>query len=656
MISLFLSLAFLTNSYANDPANCPDCEVVHGFEQIDNTLSTDFNAPVTCSSFDGTPNSMGCSFESMCKKLSANAEAGYLYENSNGEKIPNYNLQEIEMAVLTCEADKKHPDTASSRAENINALQKKESEITLKGLKLQSAFEDSIRAHHEEEAYFEISSAATSLALKKAESDKNADGMASMVVSRDEIAKNLDEMEGAAGKTLSPETKKAYIDAQYQELNENFQYDKARQDLSKVDLPSRNIDPFLDPELFVDETKAGGKAQLLKNQAALQNGVNRIYGIFQTVQQQILSYLDERKTPENAQEIESMKKRIQTIRLDTDAHSLLDMSTCPEPNAFYNPDDHQFHVCPQVMELPSETLKMIIAHELSHSMDPCSLSDDLLMVDGKDPDTLIQDDGQKAGMKKVLEAQGYFEPEIKDPQPASEHHYVIDSLGMIRPQLSSRFVDPQSSVLSNAIPFSGQPFYSTIACIGEKTSIGARATNEVELASSLDKMIAKAKASGATKQNSPDLADALDTRAHLHELVSKHGGCSFMGGKSGKSQLQEAFADKMATEIVARDLSNKTPAEKQEGVFEAAGFFLAISCPNVNAKLTNQFNQMKKQQDCFDAKNQSVDEIKQIFQAQERDSNEHPWDIDRINRLLLAQPALRRDFGCSGIPQARYCP
>jgi hypothetical protein len=535
-------------------------------------------------------------------------------------------------------------------------------EAGVKIYKASQAFANSIRKHHEQSDWFEISNASAKIAfdnLEKGKSDFNDSLLED--VSREQIGKQLDELEKVAGKKLSEESRKAYIESNFLQMSQpNMGLGKA--DDSSKEWKQLNENPFLNPKLFVDSKRAGSKEQVLKNQALFQQEVDRSYGIFTTTQKQLLTYLEEKRTPENSTSIDNVKKRIETIRL-TFASPAKPGGGCPGPNAFYLPEDHSFHLCPQIMQMPAESLKMIIAHELVHSIDSCTLSSDLLAVQGKkmsDDDSKMGGGADEEKRKQYLRLQreknGIYDLIPKNPQPMSDTNYVVDDiLGTVKPSLSHIYQNPKVAIEASGVPYDSHPFLNTLKCVQGQDSIGARATSVEDFTKSLDEKIKKEKATGATEQSSPSLVKEVQARAQAEEFMSKYGGCSDFSAIEGKSQLQEVFADKIALEVVARDLATKSPEERRAGVFESAGLFLAMACPNVGARVVQKTEAFLKEHKCGDYSNQNAAIAQQALQAQKRSKDEHPWEVDRIDRLLLAHPDLRRDLGCSGNSDVRYC-
>ena len=649
---VLLTLGGISASAFND---CPGCAEAYNIEQLQQTLDKNFKLKTECSHFGGAAGISNCTFAQMCQKFSLNTEAPYIYQNESGEKIPNYSLTSLEFKFNLCTAQKLHKNPGEEMITGMEKMKSQLKENQRKSLQLAVALDDSIRRHNEEKAMFEIGNASIVEALKNLDTNSDSGGIfvVARQTTRNQIEKQFEKMEQRAGYKISEETKKLYVDSQLQLLTGFSDNSLSQEDPSK----SRNTNPFLDPFLFSDSKKAGSKDAVIKNQARLQKELDRNYKIFASTQSQILGYLDEKRTPATSDQIDKMKARISSIRMDTETMSLLNPAVCAGPNAFYNPGDHQFHICPQIMELPSESLRMIIAHELAHSIDPCSMSDDLLLVSGKTvAEAMSQPSKEQTEIYEKSAAEvGTFFPKLKDPQPKSNTHFVVDFLGMSKSNLSFIYIKPEWKVFSSGFPGNQNPFSSTLSCLESPDSIHARSVDEKSLAQSMDTAIEKARAAGADPTKDPELQRTMEAKKNLHELLNQHGACSFMGGSNGKSQLQESFADKIASEIVARDLQNKSISEKQKGVFEAAGFFLGISCPNISEKTKSVFSKTAEQQNCGLDSNKSATDIMQIFSAQAHERDEHPWEVDRIERLFLAHPELRRDLGCSSSSSARYC-
>lgn len=253
-----------------------------------------------------------CSFNDACAMTKPQQARTRLYEKSDGTYIPNFPLLSINDQVNKCR------DKLASNLSRLPESQKKFAELyKQKSKKLYEL----VRSHNEQVAFIDINAAMYDTETQNAE-------------------KAILAAEKVSGKNLSAPVRQAWI-----ELLEN----------SYSDLNAWPAEDLHEKESALSQ----------KDLAAHMKRVNHV---FADAQERILKVLDNRKTERNAEQIEALKSRIRSIKLRTTVNA----ADCHGPNAFYDPDSHEFAVCPQVSMLPDNSLFPIVAHELSHSIDPCS--------------------------------------------------------------------------------------------------------------------------------------------------------------------------------------------------------------------------------------------------------------------------------------------
>jgi hypothetical protein len=134
-------------------------------------------------------------------------------------------------------------------------------------------------------------------------------------------------------------------------------------------------DPFLNPRLFA---KDEFRPVYLQAQA-------RIESLFLETQAAVIKVVDKKRSSLSADDFKNLISRLQTVRLasaDEPEMQLIARQACTRPNAIYMSDKHALFVCPNLMNFPDMTLQKVIAHELGHVIDPCTLSYELNSIAG----------------------------------------------------------------------------------------------------------------------------------------------------------------------------------------------------------------------------------------------------------------------------------
>lgn len=349
-----------------------------------------------------------------------------------------------------------------------------------------------------------------------------------------------------------------------------------------------------------------------------------------------------------------MIARIDLIKMSNPEKELM---SCPGPNAFYNPGTHSFTLCPQVMQLPDASIKAIIAHELGHSIDPCTITSSLIQVDGqKNP---AFDDSKKIDyFKETREKNGIIDLKLTLPsQTLDNKDAMVDIFPEYNNQNRSKiYQNFTTKTLSSSIPIEKNPFASVISCLGSSKSIGAKSASEKEIEKTIDEVIGQLKASGATDE-SEKIKNLQKAKSNLPELVKTKGYCAgflpTQGG--GKSQFQEAFADWVAGEVLAKDLNGLSEKDKKIKTFESIGFFAGVGCASVQEAANAKVKDLVKQIGCDQKIDNDLQNLFTISQANGRTSDEHPFEADRVNKVFFANPATQKAFGCKVDQGVKHC-
>lgn len=602
-LSLFLSVVSLHAEDQNDA-------VIKQWESLSQKIKGATTGSA-CTSLDTSK----CTAPNFCENLRSSRNNLYVYQNSEGQKIPNYQLislnNKVESCLIQARAAKPQTDQTDSFKKMTESMAKNE-----------MALLTVVQANHEEAKFLKIKQAMLEDTIKKKQS-------AGFLGLSEEQQKNtlkvsIATAEKKTGVRLSEKTKQAWLNT-IQVISVSH-HDEQESSLSK--------DPFIDAKYLTEVKAAGSKQNVLKNQKLVQARFDKNYQIFGEVQKRLISLLEKRKNGTNEKQIDSMISRIKLIRLDAPSMADQSMGACRSPNAFYNPSNHKFVMCRQVMNYPDENLKMIIAHELGHSIDPCTATEPLASVEVEE---------QKIQSMKF--------PEYKNDLIVPFQFKVPDQgKGKFTAQNKSWFEAdnaPQKVKFADvapAVPLKENPFSSVVECLASRESVNARTADLETVKKNLKDQIAKYKAS----QDPIGQAKAKELEGTLSRIDTtweNRKACSIL---PGKSEMQEAFSDWLASQLVSEDVENaakKSQAEAQKLAFESQGFFLSFGCFSSVPDLAADVKTQAKKSGCGYEKSEYIKDLSAIYNAESKD--EHPDMERRVEKIMLANPKVRAALGCS---------
>lgn len=533
--------------------------------------------PRSCS----TSANPSCSYVQICSDLSAQRNSPYLYENAAGERIPNFNYQALASLVMQCGKQnglfaKAAAAPATGLLDFARWLVEQPAELQAKLNRIDLAFADA--------AYSQTLSA-------RLEGESTADYTTRQF---NEAAQRAGIRIDAA-LTDAIERKVAYqlamASASLQTAPET--------DWEKVPPRVREVmlDPFLNPEILAQENAVGTRAREQFNKKA-----GEIADLANEVRAQTLQVLQDQKTryPQRAESLEAMSIRLRTASVTFVVDPAELKTNCPSPNAFYDPTQHVLKICPQMMGMPKEHLRMVIGHELGHSVDPCGASCPLHVV--------------FAG---------------------GETQYSIADLSTVLAGVPG----VGTAVAATAVTYSENPFREVLSCLASPESLNARLADPARARALLEEQIRIERASGVSTEQSEQLL------AQLPRIMSDYAGCSIL---PGNSRQQEAFADWLAAEAVA-------VAGTSTNLTEIGGMFYAVECAGVTPDLATDIMPILQQNSCVAAGEQGgienlLPDVYQVGmylgQLQQAQDDSHPATVDRINRLFRMQPKLREKMGC----------
>lgn len=375
-------------------------------------------------------------------------------------------------------------------------------------------------------------------------------------------------------------------------------------------------DPFVYPEQLINPDKAGGAEKMRENFSRYQQENKRTEKIFNEVQDRMVRLLESRRNKENKKAIDNMLARITTVKISmaqtpTEIANL-SIKGCDIPNAGYEIGTHKITVCPQLMNLPDATLFSIIAHELTHSIDPCAMSISYSRVNG----VISQD--------------------------------IVD------------FGTPEAAPLDSflgPIKASTNPFKSVISCLQKPESMGVKLPSKEEVISTLREQVErgidlKTEVAETNDDTSADPTDML--RASLEEKVNgidiSYPEFNQCYNLSGTGHPTEAFADWMSSQLLKQKISDIPDSGKAKTyAAESQMFFMATSCKNISQAAAAAVRPL------IQKKCPGLLEIMKTEGKVSDETDTHPDTSKRITRIMYAPATIQKALGCKKDPGLIEC-
>ena len=554
-------------------------------------------APQTC----GTEGAQSCSFAQTCSELTTQRASAYLYENAAGDKIPNFMMAQISQSLYQCGtmSGAIYAPPAAEPAVDPMAFQRwmveQPPQVQADFNRLQLAYGDSLYSQPIQP-------------FQQGEKPS------------DYIRRQYREAAARIGLTVSEGLAQA-ID-RMAELYQGYGfgvsggYGGGMSAMATVDwsrLPAvvreQMQDPFLNAAILSDTSEVGHAAR-----RKMKDKTNELNGLVDEIREQIISVLTDQiqRYPDRRESLEGMMLRIRTAEFSPVADPMELMSYCPSPNAFYDPTTHSLRICPQMMGHPREHLRMVLAHELGHSIDPCAVAT---------PFYRVSTEGSEEVAYSVL------------------NYGLLAQLGM----------PVTGSEVSAAVVYPANPYREVLSCLASERSLNARLADPERSRTLLVEAMRLARARG----ESTEVHEAI--LANLPNFMRDYAGCSML---PGESRQQEGFADWIAGEVMGK-------ATAPTNLTEVGGMFFALECPGMVPELNQEMQDFYVRNNCAAAgeSNLSAEMFPYVYQLgaffqqlSAQDNDEHSASVDRIDRLFANQPQLRARIGCEAQPKSgEYC-
>lgn len=603
-------------------------ELTKVYDNFFNEIKAVGNQPTAeCSVSSKTESGLPCSKDLLCKSMvPSNSEGLYLYKNTNGEKLVNWNVVgNIEMLRMCIQNLSHKLDINQSIVGPI-----KESYVGRYELKrnLYHALQENPK---DLTAYSNLIEKMSDSFFKQASADKY--GGAQSPCSEPNELEEVKCLEKAFKVDFSSDKVRTLI-AKSLRVERTNDTDEILKILGKekkiMQFEGAITDPFINPRNTYNKKEANNDTQqVLENYALVNNKwKSETLPLIQYTKNRLLSNALALVHNDSAASA-SITNRLSKLKFRL-GHT--ENYECTSPNAFYDPQKHEFVICPQVMMLPKSSLMMIIAHEIAHSIDPCTLSSELkeykitgdlnrtkmfLQMMKQSPDNLILSDLDSED--KTLYSVDYTED--KNTMASLKYEYLDG-------------IEPTNNVIAKGIPAENNPFSKILTCFESPSSIEA---------TKFDPNLAIEKVKKSLKDS-----DKKYSEDDLKSFINRKKYCSFVSGSidGHRSKYEETFADWMATEVVAHeDLLSK------EKAIESAGFFAQFLCPVKNSFI-DKITAFRKANGCASEDNTSAFDAMSTYGWLKGDS--HAGATKRVERIMFANPAIAKAIGCD--PKgAKYC-
>jgi hypothetical protein len=565
-----------------------------------------------------------CEFASLCNRLEENVDLDAFYKSPDGGELGNFHLRGLKFQLLHCAQDLKRQ--AKEAASVYGASTEKRDPMKAFAEKNKEKFRSfyrSVAKNKEEALYIKLTDAMLDI-------DDGMD-MKKGPMTPERFHEVLTKAEALVGAKVSEETRNAWA-ATYKQ--ESF--------LPFGEMPmALGEDPFEDVRLLSEPDYAGGKEKVLAHQAKFQERLDKSYDVFRDTQARILKVLEGRKTPENAAQIDSMLKRIRDVRMNpppTSWAALQNTGCSNGPNAYYDPMSHSFTLCPSIMNFPASTLQAIVAHELGHAIDPCTCSFHLSEIHGEERYPQVYAGMGGGFMGNFMN----FEPKLPEQRSTRLASYEQSTVERFAAEY---YKSPAVRKVAEAVGLPKNPLGSVISCLEDPRSVGARTGDVGVIRSKLEQRLAEMKAAGVA-EGSPEILDLQNRLANLEKNWADHTACSFVPSAEdkGNSQMQEAFADWISTQVIASKVTEaKTQDEKSRVAFEASAHLGAMGdCRNFQGRFQVDAQKALRAAGCTKEQSGFMSDLG----AMRQESGQHPASHKRISKIVMANPAIQGALGC----------
>lgn len=628
--TFFLSALWLSTSFvfATD-SDSSLTEALKDFQSLERELAAilKLKTPECLPNPNAEAGANFCSLKSYCLMPALNKDAPIIYKNAKGESIQNDQYYNVRDGINACLREKYADEIKEKKGEMTQRL----GLLHLQKIMTANKKLVALTAKHKQgSALQRISAEILNLSIEAGLNDEPAVfGQAG--VSGDELMSVVSLAEKRLKLKLHPDLKKTLVEIEY--LKNNPLYLAEVEQFEKDLIPlETSADPFFEWSLLTSVKAAKGELALARNREALRKKAQEAYELFLETKEEMYAYLNEQKNDKNKLQIERIIERVKSTKFTPPRLTAELKEHCKYPNAFYNPRKHALTICPQYLNYPKMALKETMAHELAHSFDSCNLSGYLMKTKGPE----------------VIE-EAPFDIEIK--MSSSSPGNLSNPRGDF-----PEGVNPKNKIQDKML-YADHPFTKTMSCLEDSRSVGAIVSNVEGLRKKAESKLHELTLRNENVPNNPQARILNYFLKNEAEYFSYFKGCdtSYFGDTLGRSQMQEAFADKMASEIVARAMKKMPQDEARNAVLEIALSYGNV-CPNQTpSELKLRDFAIKNGCTTYNENLSNQDRILNTINQIDPAFDSHPETQKRLEKSLLAHPAIRKTLNCPKDRGVKYC-
>lgn len=341
--------------------------------------------------------------------------------------------------------------------------------------------------------------------------------------------------------------------------------------------------------------------------AQLSKDVPRIKKSLETTRQGVIRFIESKRNSKNSKEVDNIIDRVKKIKMvDINFKDDIQAASCAMPNAFYSPDEHSILICPSLFNIPEAALEQVLAHELSHGIDPCALTRNYM------------------GVENANKGEGF------------------------------KALKPDEGI-----------FAGTLKCLAKPTSMNVRSSTADQVRKELEALYDETMSEFADEYANEDSAgNVSDTgkASFIEEQLFKIGDSEDEIGRcfdsAGSAQTREAFSDWVSSKVLSEKIKNTPDINRRKQIaFESMGLFLATGCNAVigNSK-SYQGDALKNYPNLMSCSKAAIDSAKeQESRMKMKPVETHPSNEKRSTRLFLSDPEFQKALGCKKISDVENC-
>lgn len=299
--------------------------------------------------------------------------------------------------------------------------------------------------------------------------------------------------------------------------------------------------------------------------------------------------------------------KVQKIKMvDPTNSSLQNNPVCQQqtPNAFYLTSDNSISICPNFYQYPNSVLVKVLAHEMAHSIDPCSCSLGHYSIDYQAA-SAVEDGAPRSELTQVIMA-------------LSEGRFWALPDRLKEKAISQGWIREHAA----AIPPTRYPYKVSLSCLEKRIDmLNATAADRQQM---VRIQARAARAEGA------DPATAREQAARTAAKTFLNPNCPLSGGPGEGyailSQVGEVMSDAWAAKVLGRYLEEnppKTDLEKKATI----GFFAAGACSPTRPRGMVAGSM----------------------------GHNHPFPRERLDEIFLAEPRVQAALGCQPPAGGNVC-